>query len=66
MMESVYCFDVPFQLMQLFIGLDKAFVVRLDAMGAFLGQVESGKFLTARRSYVSHITQLAAHRQTSP
>ncbi len=41
MMESLYSFDVPFQLLQLYISQDKAHVFRLEHMGPFRGNIEA-------------------------
>jgi hypothetical protein len=45
MMESIYAFDIPFQLLQLLISQDKNAVLRLENIGTLRGQVEAGLFV---------------------
>ena len=46
-MESIYSFDVPFQLLKLLSGFDRNGVARLEQIGPFLGQIETGIVLQA-------------------
>ena len=42
MMESIFAFDVPFQLLNLLRMFDKNGDARLEKIGPFLGQIETG------------------------
>ena len=43
MNESAYCFEVPFQLLQLLLAVDKKAVYDIQSLGALHGPVEDGK-----------------------
>ena len=43
MTESMYCFEVPFHILEGYIAMDKALFSALESIGTLVGQVEDGK-----------------------